>query len=67
VLQLLVTAKVVPSWSILVTLMMEVIRSSEMSNLIRATRSHIPEEGTVQYISYIYTKNVIIIIIIIII
>jgi hypothetical protein len=43
VLQLLVTANV-PSSLILVTLMMEAIRSFEMSVLSTATRRHIPED-----------------------
>jgi hypothetical protein len=42
VLRLLVTANVVPSSPILVTLIMETILSSEMSVLITAIRSHIP-------------------------
>jgi hypothetical protein len=44
VLQLLATANVVPSSPILVTLMMEAIRSSETSYLARATRRNIPKD-----------------------
>jgi hypothetical protein len=33
------------SWPILVTLMMDAIRSSETSFLKRVTRRHIPEDG----------------------
>jgi hypothetical protein len=45
VLQLLVTANVVPSSPILVTLMMEVIRSYDMLVLTRATQHNIPEDS----------------------
>jgi hypothetical protein len=45
VLQLLVTAKVVPSSMILVTLMMEGIHSFEMSVVTRPTQRNIPDDG----------------------
>jgi hypothetical protein len=41
----LVTANVVPSSSILATLMMEALRSSETSVLTRTTWHNIPEDG----------------------
>jgi hypothetical protein len=43
--QLLVTANVVPGSPILVTLMTEVIHSSEILGLTRATWRNIPDNG----------------------
>jgi hypothetical protein len=45
VLQLLVTANVVPSSLILITIMSEAMRSSKSSILTTTTRRNIPEDG----------------------
>jgi hypothetical protein len=45
-LQLIVTANVIPILPILIALMMEATHSFEMSVLTRATLRHIPEDGT---------------------
>jgi hypothetical protein len=64
VLQLLVTANVIPSLPILVTQMMKVIRSSETSVLTRATWHNIPEAGILHSHCYENLKSYIVIVII---
>jgi hypothetical protein len=45
--QLLVTVNVVPSSPILSTLIMGVIPSATTSDLTKATRRHVPEDGII--------------------
>jgi hypothetical protein len=57
VLRLLVTANILPSAPILVTLVMEALRSSEMSVLTGATRRYIPENGILHELSELITSK----------
>jgi hypothetical protein len=58
VLRLLFTATVVPSSPILVTLMMEAMRSSQTSVLTRVTRHNIPEDGILRLVILIVPEAV---------
>jgi hypothetical protein len=53
---LLVSANVVPSSPILVTLMMEAVRSSEMSVHTRAIRCNIPKDDVLQ-VKFLITED----------
>jgi hypothetical protein len=61
-LRLIVTANIPPSSLILLTLMMETIRSTETSVLTRDTGHHIPEDGILHIhrlenlLSYMYRR-----------
>jgi hypothetical protein len=50
--RLQVAANVVPNSPILVTLMMEALRSSETSVLTRATRRNVPDNGILHVLTF---------------
>jgi hypothetical protein len=57
VLQFLFTANIIPSSLLLTTLMMDAIRSSEMSVLARVTRPHIQNDGILHSHQLLHSIN----------
>jgi hypothetical protein len=55
--RLLDTSNVVPSSSILVTLMKEALSSSETSDLTRSTRRNIPEDGILRSLLNLFSST----------
>jgi hypothetical protein len=51
-------ANVVPSSPILLTLVMEAMRSFETSVLTAATRRHIPDDGSLLLLHNLYSYNI---------